>query len=172
MTTTYHSGTIVWFTGLPGAGKSTLAQALCQQLERAVVIDGDEVREHFSKGLGFSREGRDTNVRRIGYAARLVARTGGTALCAAISPYEATRDEVRRLAESEGHRFLLVHVTAPLEVLEARDPKGLWAKARAGQLRNFTGVDDPYEVPHVSLTLDTAANDLGKCLELLQQALG
>lgn len=143
-------GLIVWFTGLSGAGKSTLAQALRHELEherRVEILDGDEVRTYLSKGLGFSREDRDTNIRRIGYVARLLARNGVVAIGAAISPYAATRGEVRRLAEAEGVPFLEVYAAAALESLQARDVKGLYAKALRGELQHFTGVSDPYEPP-------------------------
>jgi sulfate adenylyltransferase len=143
-------GFIVWLTGLSGAGKSTLAEALRGELEpsRPVeVLDGDEVRAYLSKGLGFSKEDRDTNIRRIGYVARLLARQGVAVITAAISPYAETRDEVRGLAEQEGVPFLEVFVDAPLETLVARDVKGLYKKALAGEIPHFTGVSDPYEPP-------------------------
>ncbi|MGH2717581.1 MAG: adenylyl-sulfate kinase [Actinomycetota bacterium] len=141
-------GVIIWLTGLPSAGKSTIAAALAPALrargERVEVLDGDIVRENLSKGLGFSKEERDINIRRIGFVAELLARNGVKVITAAISPYRAVRDEVRGLA---GDRFLEVYVATPQEVCEARDVKGLYAKARGGQLRGFTGVDDPYEPP-------------------------
>jgi adenylyl-sulfate kinase len=143
-------GYVVWFTGLSGAGKSTLSQALKALLgtERPVeILDGDEVRTHLSKGLGFSREDRDTNVRRIGYVARLLARNGAVAVTAAISPYQETRDEVRALAERDGVEFVEVFADASIEVLSGRDVKGLYKKALAGELPHFTGVSDPYERP-------------------------
>jgi len=140
-------GFAVWFTGLPAAGKTTLAEALARELRasgRSVeLLDGDVVRTHLSKGLGFSKEDRDTNIRRIGFVAQLLARNGVIALCAAISPYRAVRDEVRSMIGS----FVEVYVDAPLEVCEQRDPKGLYAKARAGTVKGVTGVDDPYEAP-------------------------
>ena len=143
-------GYVVWFTGLSGAGKSTLSQALKALLgtERPVeILDGDEVRTHLSKGLGFSREDRDTNVRRIGYVARLLARNGAVAVTAAISPYQETRDEVRALAERDGVEFVEVFADASIEVLSGRDVKGLYKKALAGEIAHFTGVSDPYERP-------------------------
>jgi adenylyl-sulfate kinase len=145
-----RGGFIVWFTGLSGAGKSTLARALQPFLrtERPVeILDGDEVRTYLSKGLGFSREDRDTNIRRIGYVARLLARSGAAAVAAAISPYASTRDEVRALAERDGLPFVEVFASASLESLAARDVKGLYRKALAGEIANFTGVSDPYEPP-------------------------
>jgi adenylyl-sulfate kinase len=144
------SGYIVWFTGLSGAGKSTLSRALEPALrtERPVeILDGDEVRTYLSRGLGFSREDRDTNVRRIGFVARLLARNGVAVITAAISPYAETRGEVRRLAEAGGVPFVEVYVSAALEALAERDPKGLYRKALAGEIPHFTGVSDPYEPP-------------------------
>jgi sulfate adenylyltransferase len=144
------AGYIVWFTGLSGAGKSTLAEALRARLgsKRPVeILDGDEVRTHLSKGLGFSREDRDTNIRRIGFVARLLARNGAVAIGAAISPYADTRDEVRKAAERDGVAFIEVHAHATIEALAARDVKGLYKKALAGEIGNFTGISDPYEAP-------------------------
>jgi adenylylsulfate kinase len=145
-----RGGYILWLTGLSGAGKSTLSQALVPVLGAArpvEVLDGDEVRTYLSKGLGFSREDRDTNVRRIGFVARLLARNGVAVVTAAISPYAATRGEVRALAEADGVPFVEVHVSAPVAALAARDPKGLYRRALAGELPGFTGVSDPYEPP-------------------------
>jgi adenylyl-sulfate kinase len=142
-----NGGLTVWFTGLSASGKTTICTAVHQLLAargcRVEVLDGDVVRKYLSKGLGFSREDRDENIRRIGFVARLLTRRGVIALAAAISPYRAIRDEVRA---SVGD-FLEVYVNAPLEVCEARDPKGLYRKARAGELPAFTGIDDPYEPP-------------------------
>ncbi len=143
-------GFILWFTGLSGAGKSTLSNALRARLaaDRAVeILDGDEVRTYLSKGLGFSKEDRDTNIRRIGFVARVLARNGVTAITAAISPYAEVRDEVRQLAAQEGVTFVEVYAHAELEALVARDVKGLYKKAIAGEVKNFTGVSDPYEAP-------------------------
>jgi adenylyl-sulfate kinase len=143
-------GYILWLTGLSGAGKSTLSAALRPALEadRPVeILDGDEVRTNLSAGLGFSRQDRDTNVRRIGYVARLLARNGVAVVAAAISPYAATRDEVRALAARDGVPFVEVHVAACLERLTERDPKGLYRRALAGEIPHFTGVSDPYEAP-------------------------
>jgi adenylyl-sulfate kinase len=141
-------GVVLWLTGLSGAGKSTLARATEDRLRalglRVEVLDGDEVREHLSKGLGFSREDRDTNVLRIAFVAGLLARNGVVAITAAISPYRDTRARARALC---GARFCEVYVSAPLEACEARDVKGLYKRARAGELPSFTGVSDPYEAP-------------------------
>ena len=154
----HRQGVCVWFTGLSGSGKSTTADVLTELLlecgRQVTLLDGDVVRTHLSKGLGFSREDRDTNIRRIGFVAAEIVRHGGMALCAAVSPYRATRDECRALVG--GDRFLEVFVDTPLAVCEARDSKGLYAKARRGELRGFTGIDDPYESPAAAeLTLDT-----------------
>ena len=139
--------------GLSGAGKSTLAYALRDRLapiRRVEILDGDEVRLHLSKGLGFSREDRDTNVRRIGFVARLLARNGTATVTAAISPYADVRREVRELAERDGVAFVEVHADASLDALAARDVKGLYRKAMAGEIPHFTGVSDPYEPPDQS----------------------
>ena len=143
-------GFILWFTGLSGAGKSTLAERVRDALsaERAVeILDGDEVRTHLSKGLGFSREDRDTNIRRIGFVARLLARNRVVAITAAISPYAEARAEMRELAEAEGIPFVEVYADATLESLIRRDVKGLYRKALAGEIAHFTGVSDPYQPP-------------------------
>ena len=145
---TERKGFILWFTGLSGSGKSTLAQYLTPILKergcKVEVLDGDEVRENLSKGLGFSKEDRDTNIRRIGYVARMLSRNGACAITAAISPYTSIRDEIREATEAT---FVEVYVEAPLEVVEERDTKGLYKKARAGEIKNFTGISDPYEAP-------------------------
>jgi sulfate adenylyltransferase len=147
---TRRSGVTVFFTGLSGAGKSTIANALrIRLLERGrevSLLDGDLVRQHLSSELGFSREHRELNVRRIAFVAAEVARHGGIAICAPIAPYEALRNEVRAIVEAFG-AFVLVYVDTPLEVCEARDTKGLYARARAGLVPAFTGVSDPYEIP-------------------------
>jgi sulfate adenylyltransferase len=143
-------GAIVWLTGLSGAGKSTLAQAIKAAVGgRAPVeiLDGDEVRAYLSRGLGFSREDRDTNIHRIGYVVRLLARHGVIAVAAAISPYRQARDDIRALAEAEGIPFLEVYAQAEVAALARRDPKGLYEKALRGELAHFTGVSDPYEPP-------------------------
>ena len=142
-------GFILWFTGLSGSGKSTLAIAVAAALapRRIEILDGDAVRAHLSKGLSFSREDRDTNAHRIAFVARLLARHGVGVITAAISPYRETRDAVRRLAELDGIAFIEVFTSASLDALMERDPKGLYAKALAGDLPHFTGVSDPYESP-------------------------
>jgi adenylyl-sulfate kinase len=140
-------GFTLWFTGLSGAGKSTLARMSAEELRRrshrVEVLDGDEVRTNLSKGLGFSKEDRDTNIRRIGYVCGLLSRNGVIAVSAAISPYRAVRDEVRRSHQ----RFFEVFVKCPLPTLIERDVKGLYKKALAGEIKSFTGVSDPYEEP-------------------------
>jgi adenylyl-sulfate kinase len=146
----HTAGAILWFTGLSGAGKSTLAQAVGDALAgawRVEVLDGDQIRTHLSNGLGFSKEDRDTNVRRIGLVARLLARNGVFAITAAISPYRDVRDEVRALAARDGVPFVEVFAAADIEALAGRDVKGLYRKALAGELAHFTGVSDPYEPP-------------------------
>ena len=143
-------GFILWFTGMSGAGKSTLSAAVAKQLageRRIEVLDGDEVRTHLSKGLGFSREDRDTNVHRIAFVARTLAAHGVGVITAAISPYAETRRQVRALAEERGVAFVEVHADSSLEALVARDVKGLYKKALAGEVEHFTGVSDPYEAP-------------------------
>ena len=155
------AGFVVWFTGLSGAGKSTIANALHSEIElrgrHAELLDGDEVRTHLSKGLGFSKEDRDTNIRRIGYVARLVARSGGIAITAAISPYREVRDEVR----SQTPNFVEVFVRCPIDKLVERDVKGLYRKALAGEIANFTGVSDPYEEPlRPEVVCDTATESI------------
>lgn len=159
-------------TGLSGAGKSTLATRLSQELSMRGVhvecLDGDEVRKNLSHGLGFSREDRDRNVRRIGWVARMVARSGACAITAAISPYRALRDEIRSKTEN----FFEVYCECPLDVLTERDPKGLYKRALAGEIKNFTGVDDPYEAPddpEVHVRTDLLSVD--ECLEKIIAAL-
>ncbi len=148
-TTPTAAGATVWLTGLPSAGKTTLATALSTRLDGRPVelLDGDEVREFLSKGLGFSREDRDTNVLRIGWVAATLAKHGVLVLASVISPFAETRGAVRRLHEERGAGFLEVHVATPVEVCSERDVKGLYAKQRAGELSGLTGVDAPYEPP-------------------------
>ncbi len=145
----HKQGFCIWFTGLSGSGKSTTAQALVPMLmeygRQVTVLDGDVVRTHLSKGLGFSKEDRDTNILRIGFVAGEIVRHGGGVVCAAISPYRATRQRVREMV-GDGH-FIEVFMDTPLEVCEERDVKGLYAKARRGEIKGFTGIDDPYEAP-------------------------
>ncbi|HET7173620.1 MAG TPA: adenylyl-sulfate kinase [Nocardioidaceae bacterium] len=164
-----RQGLVVFFTGLSGSGKSTLARALVdrvlEQGSRTVtLLDGDVVRRYLSKGLGFSREDRETNIRRIGYVAAEVARHGGLAVCSPIAPFEATREEVRRLVHDAGGGFVLVHVATPLAECERRDRKGLYARARAGQIPDFTGISSPYEEPREALKVDTTNRDIVDCL--------
>jgi len=165
-------GFVVWFTGLSGAGKSTIANALKPELERrgrhVELLDGDEVRTHLSKGLGFSKEDRDTNIRRIGYVAKLVSRSGGVAITAAISPYREVRDELR----AQTPAFVEVFVRCPLDMLVDRDTKGLYKKAIAGEIANFTGVSDPYEEPlHPDVVCDTSRESLQQSLSKVIHAL-
>ena len=145
------NGVVILFTGLSGAGKSTIARQLTSRLraetnQRVTLLDGDEARTVLSSGLGYSRQDRERNVRRLGWVAAQISAHGGIAICAPIAPYDATRQEVRAMASRVG-RFLLVHVATPLEVCEQRDHKGLYSKARAGEIAEFTGVTDPYEEP-------------------------
>ncbi|WP_028061298.1 adenylyl-sulfate kinase [Candidatus Solirubrobacter pratensis] len=147
----------MWLTGLPSAGKSTVARLVERQLRKrgrnVEVLDGDVVRRNLSQGLGFSKEDRDTNIRRIAYVADLLSRNGVIVIVAAISPYRAVRDEARALI---GERFIEVHVHAPVSVCASRDVKGLYAKARAGEIAHLTGVSDPYEPPtHPEVVLNT-----------------
>jgi adenylylsulfate kinase len=140
-------GVAVWFTGFSGAGKSTIADALTEKLKsegyKLEVLDGDEIREHLTKDLGFSKEDRDTNIRRIGFVAKLLVRNGVIVLVPVISPYRSIREEMRANIGD----FVEVFVNAPLSVCEERDVKGLYKKVRAGQIKQFTGIDDPYEAP-------------------------
>lgn len=157
----HRQGFCIWLTGLSGAGKSTIADILTVKLlehgRQMTVLDGDVVRTHLSKGLGFNKEDRDINIRRIGFVASEIVRHGGGAVCAAISPYRATRNECRGMF-GEG-KFVEVFVDAPLDVCEKRDPKGMYRQARAGKLKNFTGVDDPYEPPlNAELTVNTVTH--------------
>ncbi|RPJ52286.1 MAG: adenylyl-sulfate kinase, partial [Acidobacteria bacterium] len=145
----HRQGFCLWFTGLSGAGKSTIGEVLTVMLlERGLqvtVMDGDVVRTHLSKGLGFSREDRDVNIRRIGFVAGEIVRHGGRVICAAVSPYRSTRNDVRNMIGRDN--FIEVFVDTPLEVCEQRDTKGMYAKARRGEIKGFTGIDDPYEPP-------------------------
>ena len=169
-------GATLWFTGLPSAGKSTIAHALADRLradgERVQVLDGDEVRPHLSAGLGFSRADRDINVTRIGWVARLLAAHGVVVLVPVIAPYAAARQAVRQAHAEAQVPFAEVFVSTSLAVAEARDVKGLYAKARHGEIRGMTGVDDPYEEPRsAELELDTAEVDLDTSVELTSALL-
>jgi len=160
----HRQGLCLWFTGLSGCGKSTIASALIPMLmehgRQASVLDGDVVRTHLSKGLGFSKEDRDTNILRIGFVAGEIARHNGTVVCAAISPYRSTRNEARKMSGAD--RFVEIWVNTPLEVCEERDIKGLYAKARRGEIKGFTGIDDPYEEP---LNAEVVLNTVDKSPE-------
>jgi adenylylsulfate kinase len=166
-------GFTLWFTGLSGAGKSTLASLASEELRRrghqVEILDGDEVRTNLSKGLGFSKEDRDTNIRRIGYVCKLLARNGVIAVSAAISPYRSIRDEVR----AQHERFFEVYMKCPLDKLIERDVKGLYKKALKGELPAFTGVSDPYEEPLnpelvIESHIETVDASLGKLLQALE----
>ena len=153
-----QKGFTLWFTGLSGAGKTTITNVLVKELlqrgSKLEVLDGDVVRENLSKGLGFSKEDRDTNIRRIAFVANLLSRNGVPVITAAISPYRAIRDEARQMMDD---RFIEVYAKASVEVCEERDTKGLYAKARAGEIKEFTGVSDPYEEPlNPEITVETA----------------
>ena len=166
------AGLTIWFTGLSGAGKSTLAHALEAELRaqgrKVEILDGDIVRENLSKGLGFSKEDRDTNIRRIGFVANLLTRNGVVVLVAAISPYREIRDEVRAMVG----RFLEVHVDCHLDELVRRDVKGLYKKALAGEIANFTGVSDPYEAPlQPEVRVDSAAETIEESLARVLAAI-
>jgi adenylyl-sulfate kinase len=170
-----QKGFTVWFTGLSGSGKSTVAEMLFHEFQaramRTEILDGDVVRQNLSKGLGFSKEDRDTNIRRIGYVADLLTRNGVATICCPISPYKAIRDEVR----AQIGEFVEIYVHATIEELaENRDPKGLYKKALAGEITGFTGVDDPYEAPeNPELVLDTMVESpeesLGNVLARLKE---
>lgn len=165
-------GVVVWFTGLSGAGKSTITDALAPRLRAAgrcvEVLDGDVVRTHLSKGLGFSREDRDTNIARIAFVAHLLQRNGVTVLVAAISPYRETRDAARALISD----FVEVHVAPPLAECVARDTKGLYKKAIAGEIPQFTGISDPYEPPEApELSLDTSVLSLEESVARVERTL-
>jgi adenylylsulfate kinase len=167
-------GFTLWFTGLSGAGKSTLANLVAEELRqrahRVEILDGDEVRTNLSKGLGFSKEDRDINIRRIGYVCNLLARNGVIAISAAISPYRDVRDEVRRSHD----RFFEVFVRCTLDKLVERDVKGLYKKALAGEIKSFTGVSDPYEEPVnpeliVDSSIESVDQSLGKLIRRLEE---
>lgn len=169
-----QKGMTLWFTGLSGAGKSTISQAVEKELVaqgyRVEVLDGDVVRENLTKGLGFSKADRDENIRRIGFVAQLLTRNGVIVIVSAISPYRNIRDEVRnRIGD-----FVEVFVNAPLAVCEQRDVKGLYKRARAGEIKSFTGIDDPYEPPmnpeiECRTDLETLSESVSKVLAQVQE---
>lgn len=162
-------GFCIWFTGLSGSGKTTTSQALIALLQQrsrpCTVLDGDIVRTHLSKGLGFSREDRDTNILRIGFVAGEVVRHSGACICAAISPFRTARESVRGMIDAIAPgSFVEVFVDTPIEECERRDAKGLYAKARRGEIKGFTGIDDPYEPPlNPEVTLDTLTHSPEAC---------
>lgn len=172
-----NKGFTLWFTGLPCSGKSTLAEIVAKELEvrgRLVdILDGDVVRTHLTKGLGFSKEDRDTNIRRIGYVCGLISKHGGVAISAAISPYKNIRDEVRAGVAKDA-TFVEVFVNTPLDECIKRDVKGMYKKALAGEMKNFTGVDDPYEPPAnpelvIETMQETPAQSAARILVKLEQ---
>lgn len=172
----HRRGAVVFFTGLSGSGKSTVARALAAELDddglRTTLLDGDAVRHHLSKGLGFDRESRELNVERIGYVAALVAEHGGIAVAAPIAPFATGRARVRALAEDAGAHFVLVHVSTPLEVCEARDRKGFYARARAGEIAEFTGISSPYEEPaDADVVIDTSHVPVEEAVRTVRAAL-
>jgi adenylyl-sulfate kinase len=161
-----HKGFTLWFTGLSGAGKSTISERIFERLQKAgakvELLDGDVVRTNLSKGLGFSKEDRDVNIRRIGWVCRLLSRNGVIAITAAISPYREVREEVRGSIEN----FVEVYVHCPIEVLADRDVKGLYKKALAGEILNFTGVSDPYEPPeNPEIAVDSSKETVDESVE-------
>ncbi len=170
-------GLVLFFTGLSGSGKSTLARALMdlllEQGERSVTsLDGDVVRRHLSAGLTFSKADRETNIRRIGWVAAEIARHGGVAVCSPIAPFAETREQVRAMVEDAGGAFFVVHVATPLEECERRDRKGLYAKARAGEIPEFTGISSPYEEPEdPAVRVDTTGRSIGDALDDVLVAL-
>jgi sulfate adenylyltransferase len=175
-TTARRRGAVVLLTGLSGSGKSTVARALAAELDdegrHTTLLDGDEVRHHLSKGLGFDRASRELNVERIGYVASLVAHHGGVAVAAPIAPFASGRARVRELAEAAGAVFVLVHVSTPLEVCESRDRKGLYARARRGEIPDFTGISSPYEAPaDADVVVDTSVVDVPDAVAAVRAAL-
>ncbi|MHC4381032.1 MAG: adenylyl-sulfate kinase [Planctomycetota bacterium] len=167
-----HKGFVLWFTGLSGSGKSTLSRMIEGELRRreckVEVMDGDEVRENLSKGLGFSKEDRDTNIRRIGYVAKLLARNGAIAITAAISPYKEVRDQCRAM----NRHFVEVYADCSIEELTRRDVKGLYAKALSGEIKNFTGISDPYEAPeNPEITINSESQSEEESLKVIMDFL-
>jgi adenylylsulfate kinase len=165
-----QKGATIWFTGLPSSGKSTIAftleHALVERGHLAYVLDGDNIRHGLNKNLGFSPQDRNENIRRIGEVAKLFADTGVLTMTSFISPYRKDRDLVRALHAEGKLPFIEIHLATPIETCEQRDPKGLYKKARAGIIKNYTGVDSPYEEPeHPDLILDTDAMDVEECID-------
>ncbi len=166
-----QQGLVLFFTGLSGSGKSTLARALMDRIleagERTVTsLDGDVVRRNLSAGLTFSKADRETNIRRIGWVAAEISRHGGIAVCSPIAPFDETRQQVRAMVDDAGGAFFLVHVATPLEECERRDRKGLYAKARRGEIPEFTGISSPYEEPDdASVRVDTTGRTIEECLD-------
>ncbi|GAA0626811.1 adenylyl-sulfate kinase [Sporichthya brevicatena] len=176
MSTSSQQGATIWLTGLSGAGKSTITEALAPRLRaaghRVDILDGDEVRQVLTADLGFSREDRITNVRRIGYVAEVLSRNGVLTLVPVIAPYAEARDAVRERHEKAGTPFVLIHVATSVEVCAERDVKGLYAKQKAGQMTGLTGVDDPYEEPtNADLRLDTAGRSLDESVDAVWAVL-
>jgi adenylyl-sulfate kinase len=169
------SGFTLWFTGLSGSGKTTISELVAPELERRGLLverlDGDVVRTHLSNGLGFSKADRDANIERIGWVASRLTRAGAAVVVSAISPYEEARQKARALVEAEGP-FVEVYVATPVEECERRDVKGLYAKARAGEIPEFTGVSDPYEEPaHPELRIDTTQHDPAESAQIVMAKL-
>ena len=167
-----HKGFVLWFTGLSGSGKSTLSRMIEGELRKrgcsVEVMDGDEVRENLSKGLGFSKEDRDTNIRRIGYVAKLLARNGAIAITAAISPYAEVRNQCRAM----NRHFVEVYADCSIEELTRRDVKGLYEKALSGEIKNFTGISDPYEAPeNPEITINSENQSEEESLKLIMDYL-
>jgi sulfate adenylyltransferase len=175
--TSGHRGLVLFFTGLSGSGKSTLARAVLDELlergDRTVTsLDGDVVRHLLSKGLGFSREDRELNIVRIGFVAAEVARHGGVAICSPIAPFASTRGTARAMTTEAGGEFVLIHVATPLEESERRDRKGLYARARTGEIPEFTGISSPYEEPSdADVVIDTTGRDIADCRDEIMRYL-
>ena len=167
-----HKGFVLWFTGLSGSGKSTLSRMIEGELRKrdckVEVLDGDEVRENLSKGLGFSKEDRDTNVRRIGYVAKLLSRNGAICITAAISPYKDVRDQCRAM----NRNFVEIYADCSIEELTRRDVKGLYEKALSGEIKNFTGISDPYEAPeNAEITINSETQSEEESLKAIMDYL-
>lgn len=169
-------GVTILFTGLSGAGKTTVAEALCAKIKEytkcyVTLLDGDIVRQILSAGLGFSREDREMNVQRVGFVAAEIARHGGLVICALIAPYSSSRYKVRNMASANGN-YVEVFVSTPVNICEKRDPKGLYAKARQGLIKNFTGIDDPYEIPEEpEISIDTSEMTVDEAVNKVMEFL-